>query len=636
MGEKIVIRRKSGPIPPEEFPQPAEPFFDMDRNALAFGAGDAQPREYPGLKKDGGWVLYDYKMFYSHTLTSYFGFSAEKQFVLNVFGESVFTATNLKISFQKDIELQGSSTFSAGSATYSGSVSILKELDVGQTTTFRGVVNFLGGINLSLASFAAGIIPTNFNNGDIFVAGTPHTWKSPQTLLYNSRFAASIIAVGSSEAGIDFDTIPGRYSVLYEGYPALGTLGATVEEVAGTESGIVFTRASQAGHINADGNFSLNTVNRSRMQFDFTSYEKLGLSLSGPSANSVQSAGTLAGSSVGIVAVGQQGSLPTGWSFSGMPANGVVTVQAIETFRGLPSIVIRLQGSNSTGSTINPRINLSNPTSAVLQNQTLVGSVYAKVESALVPPDQLTLNVRTVNASNNQVDAPVTSPNMIFATSAATRAVTPALVASLSCFIDPYVTFPVNNGAGFDFIIRLALPMVEKLPMPSYPYLEPTRAGEILKFPASPRIMRPTEGTILIRFRPKFVLNNPYGTTTTLWVANADSSGSGLSDMMRLIVNNTGNLVFQSYVNNGLTAQLDLGALTAGTLHRVAIAYKRNDYAGILSGNPIATDTVAEVPTLSTQWLGSNGIDSWFPIDLLKFKTFRRRLSNAELTSIVA
>jgi len=77
---------------------------------------------------------------------------------------------------------------------------------------------------------------------------------------------------------------------------------------------------------------------------------------------------------------------------------------------------------------------------------------------------------------------------------------------------------------------------------------------------------------------------------------------------------------------------------TAGTLAKIALAYKLNDCAFVQNGQPAITDTSVTVPTVNRLFIGVNmwGTSGWFNGHISRIAYYPRRLSDAELQAITS
>jgi hypothetical protein len=92
------------------------------------------------------------------------------------------------------------------------------------------------------------------------------------------------------------------------------------------------------------------------------------------------------------------------------------------------------------------------------------------------------------------------------------------------------------------------------------------------------------------------------------------------------------------YAINGGTIQVNSGGISGTNIlgrHKIALAYKANDYVCYLDGVQVFTDTSATVPACSNLYLGAYlGIDNQLGGTISQLVLFKTRLTNAELASL--
>jgi hypothetical protein len=113
------------------------------------------------------------------------------------------------------------------------------------------------------------------------------------------------------------------------------------------------------------------------------------------------------------------------------------------------------------------------------------------------------------------------------------------------------------------------------------------------------------------------------------------NGGDDYESHMAAYVNDTGGRGSFSYAGSVEQSNFNnLGSMTTGAVQRQAYAFAENDIAAIASGGTLATDTSAALSTaLTTLRIGPAYEPNGY---IRKVKFYPRRLSNAELTALVA
>jgi hypothetical protein len=138
-----------------------------------------------------------------------------------------------------------------------------------------------------------------------------------------------------------------------------------------------------------------------------------------------------------------------------------------------------------------------------------------------------------------------------------------------------------------------------------------------------------TEGTLFAEF--EINANNTNGFNRVLAVGDGTANN-------RIFIFAQDTEVFRFYVANGGAAQVDIVSTTSilGGRHKVAFAYKANDFIAYVDGVEVGTDTSGTIPSCSNVYIGSHESGSIQPLEggvnqVLLFKT---RLTNAELAEL--
>jgi hypothetical protein len=158
-----------------------------------------------------------------------------------------------------------------------------------------------------------------------------------------------------------------------------------------------------------------------------------------------------------------------------------------------------------------------------------------------------------------------------------------------------------------------------------------TRVADAATTASVPSLIGQTEGTMFIEFNRTntfeaafFMLSNLVGTT-----ANA------YQNSFYFLQQANGTMVVEVYVSAVPQVLLTVAALSVGT-HKMALAYKANDFALYVDGVQLGTDTSGSVPTANFFSIGGavdGGAQKQSVNQALLFKT---RLTNAQLAELTA
>jgi hypothetical protein len=121
-----------------------------------------------------------------------------------------------------------------------------------------------------------------------------------------------------------------------------------------------------------------------------------------------------------------------------------------------------------------------------------------------------------------------------------------------------------------------------------------------------------------------FMLSNLVGTTTNAY-----------QNSFYFLQQANGTMVVEVYVASAAQVLFTVAALSVGT-HKMALAYKANDFALYVDGVQLGTDTSGSVPTANFLSIGGavdGGAQKQSVSQALLFKT---RLTNAQLAELTA
>jgi hypothetical protein len=158
-----------------------------------------------------------------------------------------------------------------------------------------------------------------------------------------------------------------------------------------------------------------------------------------------------------------------------------------------------------------------------------------------------------------------------------------------------------------------------------------TRVADAATTASVPSLIGQTEGTMFIEFNRTntfeaafFMLSNLVGTTTNAY-----------QNSFYFLQQANGTMVVEVYVASAAQVLFTVAALSVGT-HKMALAYKANDFALYVDGVQLGTDTSGSVPTANFLSIGGavdGGAQKQSVSQALLFKT---RLTNAQLAELTA
>ena len=102
------------------------------------------------------------------------------------------------------------------------------------------------------------------------------------------------------------------------------------------------------------------------------------------------------------------------------------------------------------------------------------------------------------------------------------------------------------------------------------------------------------------------------------------------NNQVRLYVSGT-SLKFTVTTGGSTVADLTLGSVTAGSTYKAAFACAANDFAAVMTGGSVQTDTSGALPTVDRARIGSDQAGNYFDGWQQSFKAYPRRLTNAQL-----
>jgi hypothetical protein len=126
-----------------------------------------------------------------------------------------------------------------------------------------------------------------------------------------------------------------------------------------------------------------------------------------------------------------------------------------------------------------------------------------------------------------------------------------------------------------------------------------------------------------------------YGDLTATKQIFSVGGGTNASLTMRFSSNGV-DAAFQ-VINTTGEAYLNVGNVGLNSVSKMAGAYKTNNFAGVLNGGSVLTDTSGTIPAANTAFIGSrSGSDRFFNGTIKKLAYYPKRLSNTELQGITS
>ena len=140
-----------------------------------------------------------------------------------------------------------------------------------------------------------------------------------------------------------------------------------------------------------------------------------------------------------------------------------------------------------------------------------------------------------------------------------------------------------------------------------------------------------TEGTLFAEF--EIDADNTNGYNRVLAVSDGTANN-------RIFIFAQNTEVFRFYVANGGAAQVDIVSSTSilGGRHKVAFAYKANDFIAYVDGVQVGSDTSGTVPACPNVYVGTSESGSTQPLEggINQALLFKTRLPNATLANLTA
>ena len=140
-----------------------------------------------------------------------------------------------------------------------------------------------------------------------------------------------------------------------------------------------------------------------------------------------------------------------------------------------------------------------------------------------------------------------------------------------------------------------------------------------------------SEGTVVVQFENSSLTS---GINNRLYSLNDDSSNNRIDG---LVIGGSG--LVQTYSVDGGVVQTSFNtsdAAVSGEVSAFAVGFAQNDFASVVDGGTIATDTSATIPSVTTLDIGNSPAGSIFNGHIRSIKYYPVKLSNVQLQEITS
>ena len=338
------------------------------------------------------------------------------------------------------------------------------------------------------------------------------------------------------------------------------------------------------------------------------------------------------------------GNLPTGWNFVGSQSGITRTIVGTGTENGFTYIDLRFSGTATSTSTIAMYYN-PNSTQAASLSQTFTHSVYAKIiDGSTTNLTNLSVRMDEQSSSNTYLSGSIATDILSGITSDFKRFSNTHTTANASvAYIQGVFRIAATNGTAIDVTIRLAAPQLEAGPKATSYIPTTTAAATRAADKLTVTSLTGLTGNIGTVFAE--VLPFDAGTSTLdEFIFQIGTSGWDPANYIALYRSTAAagdpikGRIRHGY---GIHADMDAGAITAGAVSRVAMAYSLDNSATASLGRSAISDTSCTVDlAAATQILiGRSANDSSvlaFSGYVRAVKLYNVRKTNAELQAMTA
>jgi hypothetical protein len=397
----------------------------------------------------------------------------------------------------------------------------------------------------------------------------------------------------------------------------------------GTGPAITFTRASGATFFDASG--VLQTASNDAPRFDHSqdgAASSLGLLIEEQRTNSIRNS-QAGGAVVGVI--GSGGSLPTNWSVSN--AGLTQEIVATGTENGLNYFDLKLSGTTNA-STISVFADGTGNTS-VSNGQTFLFSVYYKlVAGSLANISVVGLTANAFDVSSNFLSGAFTGGSYLGGdpspTSSLVRNGRPLTANNASiAFARPQLFLTTTTGAAIDITLRLAAPQFEQGAFPTS-YIPTTTAAATRS--ADNAVVTPissfynqVEGTLFAETLTPTITGG-----RDIVTFNSDIANNWIG--LRWAVNTQAQ--FAVVADNVTHVSIGASGYTAAGVYKRAGVYKVDDFAHVIDGTVVGTDTTGTLPVVSRLVFAASGNQVTLNGHIRKIAYWPKRLTNTLLQQL--
>jgi len=156
-----------------------------------------------------------------------------------------------------------------------------------------------------------------------------------------------------------------------------------------------------------------------------------------------------------------------------------------------------------------------------------------------------------------------------------------------------------------------------------------TRVADACLTASVPSLIGQSEGVLFIDFNRNNVLANSFFILSNIAGTTAGSYSNGIY----LFQIQNGDFVSDGFVSNVQQFGFNGGPLSLGR-HKMALAYKANDFALYIDGVLVGTDTSGSVPTMNYLTIGGGADVSNQSQSVNQVAVFKTKLTNSELIAL--
>ena len=323
--------------------------------------------------------------------------------------------------------------------------------------------------------------------------------------------------------------------------------------------------------------------------------------------------------------------MPTNW-FNNSSGGLTREVVGTSSVNGIPVVRLRYSGT-ATLTTAIAFFPESNTQVTASNGQTWSGSLYLALVSGTLPTPQFALSERDAAGTSLVNTAVGITPTSTIQRFTVSRTFNNASTA----FAQAAFTVAVVNGVAYDFTIDIGANQLELGAFASS-YIPTTgatatRAADSAVISSLASIgFNATEGTLLVEFE---TMAQNAGAAVAYFSDNTISNQIG----MRRLSGTPANMTYEVATGGASQVADTFTSIPATTRTRAAFAWKANDFASVMTGKTLITDTSGTIPTVNRLFVGmrNNGgsVDHLFGW-ISRLVYYPTRLDNATLTNLVA